>query len=50
MYKGTGRILISIPMSLFIYSGYDPQKDYVYKIEFDREEKCFKVKIKRQPS
>lgn len=42
-----GRILISIPMGLFIYSGYDPSKNYVYKVEYDREEKCFKVKVKR---
>ena len=47
LYIGTGRIMINIPMGLFIYSGFDPEKEYVYKVEYDSDEKCFKVKVKR---
>jgi len=40
------RIVVHIPVNLFIASGYNPNSYYMYKIWYDNDEKVFKVKVK----
>jgi len=43
-----GIITVSIPVSLFYFSGYDPSENYEYNLRFDKDRRCFIVRLRRK--
>ena len=46
--KKYSRVIVQIPMSFFMYAGYDPNGEYEYKIVHDKQRRCLILRFRRK--